>query len=80
MIMIYASPSGIYGIELEEQSRVTHFENGVGIWEAYTQYNIYLDGRLVRFVFDEDDIENAIYEFENGHGIDPIYLTGLTSG
>jgi hypothetical protein len=78
--MTYISPLSIYSVELEEKSRVTRFENGQPIWETYTQFNISLDGKMIGFVFDEDQIESYIDEFENGSRINPIYFTGLTAG
>ena len=53
-----------YKVQTETQKRVTRFENGVGIWEEYTQYNIFQDGQLVTFVHDEDHIKEAIAHYE----------------
>ena len=53
-----------YEIKTKTQKRVVRFENGVGIWEEYTQYNIFLNDQLVTFVFDEDQVEEAIRHHE----------------
>jgi hypothetical protein len=69
-----------YEIKTKTERRVTHFENGVGVWEEYPRYDITLDGEIVQFCFNKEDIEPTIDFLENGDGIDPAYFTGLTAG
>ena len=69
-----------YTVQVKAERRVVEFQDGQPIWAEYLQYNIILDGKMVRFCFDENDIEEMISIEENGHGIDPAYLTGLTAG
>ena len=79
-IKTFTTDKAVYTIELHTQRRVDEFVDGVAVWIEYPQYNIMLDGRMVRFCYDENDIEEMIRVEENGHGIDPAYLTGLTAG
>tara|TARA_R110002012_G_scaffold256941_2_gene437143 strand:+ start:1128 stop:1367 length:240 start_codon:yes stop_codon:yes gene_type:complete len=69
-----------YTIEPHQQRRVTEFVGGAPVWTTYIQYNILRDGKMVRFCYDENDIEEMIRVEENGHGIDAAYLTGVTAG
>ena len=79
-IKTFTTDKAVYTIELHQQRRVTEFVGGAPVWTTYNQYNIMLDGKMVRFCYDEADIEEMIRIEENGHGIDPAYLTGLTAG
>jgi hypothetical protein len=79
-IKTFTTDKAVYTIELHHQRRVDRFEDGVAIWEDIVQYNIMLDGKMVRFCYDEADIEEMIRIEENGHGINPAYLTGVTAG
>ena len=76
----YTTKTATYTITTQTDRRVVGFENGKPIWNEYTQYNILRDGKMVRFCFNEADIPEMIDIEENGHGIDPIYLTGRTAG
>ena len=53
-----------YTIKKETQRRVTRFENGKGIWEEYTQWNIFLDDQLITFVHHANRIDEAIRHYE----------------
>ena len=46
----------------ETQTRVTAFKNGKPVYEDYTQWNIFEDGKLLSFVFDQEMIPQVIYE------------------
>jgi hypothetical protein len=63
----YTSPltGTVYDVKPEAQKRVTRFEDGKGIWETYTQYNILLDGKMVQFCFDKTDIASTVSHLEN---------------
>ena len=79
-IKTFTTDKAVYTIELHTQRRVDEFVDGVAVWETFTQYNIMLDGKMVRFCYDEADIEEMIRIEEDGHGIDPVYLNGVTAG
>ena len=78
--MFYTSPNATYIIEHELESRVTEFREGAPVWNDYNVFNIFLDGKLVSFCHQEEDIASQVNFFENGDGIDPIYFSGITNG
>jgi len=67
-----------YTVKLEEQRRVTSFENGQPVWESYTQYNICRDGKMVRFTFQESQIMEMI-EFHEKAEANPGFQAHMSS-
>ncbi len=70
-----------YTVTTDVLTRMTEGPGGNLIPESSVQYNIMLDGKRVRFCFDEERIEEMI-AFHEGRARSPhpIYFTGLTSG
>ena len=79
-IKTITTDKAVYTVQQKAERRVVGFENGQAVWAEYIQYNILRDGKMVRFCFNENDIEEMINIEENGHGIDTAYLTGVTAG
>ena len=76
----FTTDQAVYTIEQHTQRRVDEFVDGVAVWIEYPQFNILKDGKMVRFCYDEADIAKMVDIEENGHGINPAYLTGVTAG
>ena len=70
-----------YTVTTDVLTRMTEGPGGNLIPENSVQYNILLDGKMVRFCFDEERIEEMI-AFHEGRARSPhpIYFTGYTSG
>ena len=81
MKTIYTTDQATYTVTTQVLTRMTEGPGGNLIPESSVQYNILLDGKMVRFCFDEERIEEMIAIHE-GRDRSPhaIYFTGITAG
>ena len=72
---------GTYTVTTSVLTRMTEGPGGNLVPENSVQYNIFFDGKKVRFCFEEERIEEMI-AFHEGRARSPhaIYFTGYTSG
>jgi len=78
--MTFSTDKNTYTVNFRTERRVTSFKNHQPVWEDLPRWDITLDGEIVQWCYDEDQIASRINFFENGDGIDPIYFNGVTAG
>jgi len=65
----YTSPSGsTYLVKPETQSRIEYrvfMDGSTAYKKEYTQYNIYLNDRLIQFCFNRNDVADTVARYEN---------------
>ena len=62
--MEITTPLATYTIQEKVQTRTAYPETGGTTQVQYTQYNILKDDQLVGFVFNQDDVNQAIHDME----------------
>jgi hypothetical protein len=79
--MTITTDQATYTVTTDVLTRMAEGPGGNLIPTNSVQYNILLDGVMVRFCFDEERIEEMIAIHEGrGNAPHPIYFTGRTSG
>ena len=77
----YTTDQATYTVTTQVLTRMTEGPAGNLIPESSIQYDIFLDGKKVRYCFEEARVEEMIAIHE-GRDRSPhaVYFTGLTSG
>ena len=61
----FTTDKAVYTIEQHTQRRVDEFVDGVAVWVEYPQYNVMLDGKMICFCYDENEIPMMVDCQEN---------------
>ncbi len=80
-IKTVTTDKAVYTVNTEVLTRMAEGPAGNLIPTSSVQYNIMLDGKKVRFCFEEERINEMIAIHEGrGRSPHPIYFTGVTAG